>query len=330
MIFSEGSGLNDSIYGKWQAPIRMFLESQEQAYEQEDVLKLIFGEQESNSWAESYGGMTGFDGFDPVGENGAYPQQEVQETYTATIPNVTWKSSFAISREMVDDDKVGVFKKQPAGFVKAYYRTRNEYAAALLGAASQGNSSVTYRGQAFSAKSADGKCLFATNHQAKIKGAAQSNVFSNTLSADALGLAETAMQSFKGDNGELLGVAPKTIVIPNNAALKKAAFQAVGSMDDPATSNHTFNYQFGRWNIVVWPYLNQFVGSTNAPWFLLDKDYSDLAATLIWQNRVALEVTSKIAENDANVWKGYARFAAGFGDWRGIAVGGITGGTLLS
>ena len=26
IVFSEGSGLNDSIYGKCQAPIRMFLE----------------------------------------------------------------------------------------------------------------------------------------------------------------------------------------------------------------------------------------------------------------------------------------------------------------
>ena len=26
IIFSEGSGLNDSVYGKCQAPIRMFLE----------------------------------------------------------------------------------------------------------------------------------------------------------------------------------------------------------------------------------------------------------------------------------------------------------------
>ena len=29
IIFSEGSGLNDSIYGKCQAPIRMFLEQRE-------------------------------------------------------------------------------------------------------------------------------------------------------------------------------------------------------------------------------------------------------------------------------------------------------------
>lgn len=330
MIFSEGSGLNGSIYGDWQAPIRNFLESQEEAYEQEDILKLVYGEQESNSWAESYGGMTGFGGFNPVGENGAYPQEEVQQGYFATIENETWKDSFAISREMVDDDKIGVFKKQPAGFVKGYYSTRNEYGAALLGAAAQGNTAVTYRGKSFSAKGADGKCLFATNHQAKIKGAAQSNMFQNALSADALGLAETAMQNFYGDNGELLGVAPKTIVIPNIASLKKAAFQAVGSMDDPATSNHTFNYQFGRWNIVVWPYLDKYIAAGTAPWFLLDKDYSDLAATLIWQERVPLEVKSVIAENDANVWKGYARFAAGFGDWRGIAVGGVSGATLLS
>ena len=35
------------------------------------------------------------------------------------------------------------------------------------------------------------------------------------------------------------------------------------------------------------------------------------------------------AGNDANVWKGYARFIAGFNDWRGYAVGGVTGGTQL-
>ena len=39
---------------------------------------------------------------------------------------------------------------------------------------------------------------------------------------------------------------------------------------------------------------------------------------------------SEIAENDANVWKGYARFIAGFNDWRAFAVGGISGATDLT
>jgi len=329
MIFSEGSGVGDSIYGNWQAPIRMFLESQEQAYEQESVLLQIYGEQESKHWAESYTGLTGFGTFEPVGENGAYPQAEVEQGYDKTIINETWKNSFAISREMVDDDTVGVFKQRPAGFMKSYSATREEFGAALLAGASAGSTAVTYKGRSFNAACADGLALFSKVHPGKVSKKTQSNLFSNALTAENLGKAETAMQNFRGDNDELLAIAPKTIVIPNIASLKKAAFEAVGSVDDPASSNNAWNYQYGRWNIIVWPYLNQFLASGAEPWFLLDKEYSDLAATLIWQNRVELEVKSVIAENDANVWKGYARFGAGFGDWRGIAVGGVTGGTAL-
>ena len=39
---------------------------------------------------------------------------------------------------------------------------------------------------------------------------------------------------------------------------------------------------------------------------------------------------SRIDEgNDANVWQGYARFTAGFNDWRFAACGGVTGGDKL-
>ena len=329
MIFSEGSGLNDSIFGKVQAPIRLYLESREEAYEKESCLNQLFGEQKSNNWAEGYSGLTGFAGFKPVGENGAYPQEEVQEGHTKVIVNETFKDSFAISREMIDDDKTGAMKKRPEGFLKGYYRTRERLGAALLAGAIGGSTAVTFEGKTFDATCADTGALFSKTHAAKVKGAAQSNLFSNALTAENLGKAETAMQNFRGDNGELLGIAPKTLLIPNDAALKKAAFEAVGSIDDPASSNNAFNYQYGRWNVVVWPYLNEFLASGVSPWILLDKDFSDLVGTLIWQNRVELEVKSEVAGNDANVWKGYARFGAGFGDWRGIAVCGISGGTAL-
>mgnify|MGYP001085090426 CR=1 FL=1 len=34
IVFSEGSGLNDSVYGKCQAPIRMFLEQRGEQFEE--------------------------------------------------------------------------------------------------------------------------------------------------------------------------------------------------------------------------------------------------------------------------------------------------------
>ena len=42
IIFSEGSGLNDSIYGKSQVPIKMFIEKKAEAYESNSIVDKIF------------------------------------------------------------------------------------------------------------------------------------------------------------------------------------------------------------------------------------------------------------------------------------------------
>ena len=104
---------------------------------------------------------------------------------------------------------------------------------------------------------------------------------------------------------------------------------AIGADKDPNTANNGFNYNFGRWSVIVWPYLNQFIAAGTSPWILLDKRYNDEYGCALWLDRVALEVRSELSGNDANVWKGYARFTAGFNDWRGFAVGGVSGGTQL-
>ncbi len=329
IIFSQGSNVNDSIFGKSQEPIRMFLEKRGEAFEQKSMLPEIFNMEKSKNFAEKMTTMTAMDGFQPVGENGDYPRDNAQEGFSKVLEHMVWKDSFAISREMIDDGKLMDLKKQPAGFITAYYRTREKFGAALLGAAIQGRGSVSFGGKVFDTKGADGQALFSKTHPAKVKGAAQSNLFADAFSNDALMAMESAMQDFRGDNREVLDVAPTTILIPNDYALKKAVFAAIGADKDPATANNGFNYNFGRWTVIVWPYLNQFIASGTSPWVLLDKNYNDEYASAVWFDRVALEVKSEIASNDANVWKGYARFTAGFNDWRGFAVGGVTGGTQL-
>ena len=82
--------------------------------------------------------------------------------------------------------------------------------------------------------------------------------------------------------------------------------------------------------MIVWPYLNDFITAGTSPWILLDSKYNDENGGAIWSDRTALEVKSRIDEgNDANIWSGYARFIAGFNDWRAFAVGGVTGGTTM-
>lgn len=330
ITFTEGSGLQDSIFGKSQAPIRMFIEKRGEAFEQTSMIPELFNMGTSKHWGEKFTTMTAMDGFKPVGENGSYPVDGMQEGYDKFLEHMTWKNSFSISREMVEDAKLMDLKKQPAGFVTSYYRTREKFAAALLAGAVNGSTSIKFAGKDFDAKAADGKCLFATDHPSKLKKAAQSNQFADVFSNDALAALEAHMQNFKGDNGEILDVAPNTIVIPNEYTLKRDVFAAIGADKDPATANNGFNYNFGRWNVIVWPYLNQFLTEGSKPWILIDSKYNDEYGGAVWLDRTPLEVKSRIDDgNDANVWSGYSRFIAGFNDWRFAAVGGVEGGSTL-
>lgn len=330
IVFSEGSGLNDSVYGKCQAPIRMFLEERGEQFEQESVLKKLFCMGTSENYGDLLTTMTAMDGFDPVGESGAYPTDGMQEGFNKLLVYETWKDSFRISAEIMEDSKLLDLTKRPAAFMTAYNRTREKFAAALYGNAIKQNSAAAYRGKSFDIKGADGVTLFNTAHPPKVSGANQCNVFSDAFSASALGKMETVMHLFRGDNDEILDVAPDTILIPEIASLKEDVFGAIGADKDPATANNAFNYQYGRWTIIVWPYLNQFITASTSPWILLDSKYNETYGGAVWNDRIKLAVRSTIDENtDANVWRGRSRFNATFNDWRFAAVGGVAAGNSL-
>lgn len=331
IIFSKSSGLNDSIYGKSEAPIKAFLESNVKAYEEMSTIKKIFKMIDSDNYGEKFGSMTGFaNGFQPVKEGGAYPTDERQEGYSQFFEHITWKDSFAITQEMIEDSKILDLNKTGArGFIDQYYLTREKYGSQLLIGAVAG-ASTTFRGLTMDCTGADGVSLFSTVHPSKTGNTdTQSNKFAGAFDVDVLGKIETKMQNFTDDNGEVLTVSPNTIIIPNDAALKKAVFAAIGADKDPATANNGFNYQFGRWTVIVSPYLNGLIGS-DKPFFLLDKNYCDNYNGLLFLDRIPLSIKSWIDDDtDNNVWSGRSRFVCGANDWRCIAVGGVTGATAL-
>ena len=331
IIFSEASGLNDSIYGNCQAPIRMFIEQRGEDHEQNSILKELFLMGTSDNFADLLSSMTAMEGFKPVGENGAYPVDGMQVGYEKLLRYKTWKDSFAISKEMIEDSKLMDLRKKPEAFMTSYERTRELLGAAMFAQAALGNKSFKFRDDTFDTTGADGECLFSTKHKPKVKGAVQSNMFSDEFSVDALDRAESRMQLFKGDNDEILQVAPDTILIPNDPDLKRAVFAAVGADKDPVTANNGFNYQFGRWNIIVWSYLNHYLPAGKKPWILLDSKYNQTYGGAVWNDRVQLEVNSYIDNGtDANVWNGRSRFNAVFNDFRFASVGGVEGGTALA
>ena len=330
IIFSESSGVNDSVFGKSQAPIKMIIEKSGEAYEQESIVKELFNMETSSNYAEKITSMTAMDGFKPVGENGEYPKDHMQEGFSKTLEHVEWKDSFAISKAMVQDSKILDLKKRPEAFMAGFGRTRERFGAALFGGAISGKGSVEFAGRKFDTTSADGVNLFSTAHKSKLNKGSQSNMFSDEFSKDALAAMECKMQDFRGENGEILDVTPDLILIPNDYLLKKAVFEAVGADKDPNTANNGFNFLFGRWTIVVWNYLNQFITAGSKPWVLGSSKYNKSNMGAVWFDRQPLEITSYIDNNNgSNCWNGDARFSAGFNDWRAYAVGGAENGTTL-
>ena len=78
---SIGSGVVDSLYGKSQFPIKSYLETRGEEFEQRSILKKLFRMETSKHWAEQYTGETATDDFEPVGEGGSYPNTGFEEGF---------------------------------------------------------------------------------------------------------------------------------------------------------------------------------------------------------------------------------------------------------
>jgi len=318
MIFSKASGVNDSIYGKSQEPIRMMLEQQEEAFQKMSIIDKVFYKDETKDFAAKYTSETSLADFAPVGENGAYPESSFQEGYAKVIEPETWKNSFSVTQEMVEDAKMGKVKSKATAFMLSYNRTKEKFATGII---NNGNSAtMSFGGKTFDISCADGKAFFATDHPSKTgETGVQSNLYNAPFSYDNLGYAEEKMHHFTDDSGNLLTVTPDTIVIPDKAAIKKLVFEAIGSELNPTTANNGVNINASRWNVIISPYLTAYAGTTSGldTWFLLDSAFNDAYEALVWLDRIPLTTKSYVDEkNDANIWKGRSRYAAAPNNWR--------------
>lgn len=323
---------NDSRFGKSQVPIKSYIEKRGEGFEQESLLKHLFRMDTSRNFGEKYTGDTAMDDFEPVGEGGTYPENDFGEGFAQTLEHMTWKNRFVVTREMADDNKIGSMKKKASQLVTSYNRTRENFGRALyLGGLS--GTTVAYKGKKFKTSSADQKPLFSKVHPNLVDSKKQSNLYADAFSVTALDKAEAAMQNTKGDTGELLSVAPDTIWIPNDPVLKRTVFATIGADKDPTTANNAFNFQFGKWSVMVDPYLTYMMsvmGVTGSPWFLLDSKFFEDQDGPVFLDRTKLDVKSVVDDNnDNNLWNGFSRWTGGFVDWRFALAGGVTGGSNL-
>lgn len=330
VILNEQSGELKALYGEVQEPVASYLEHRAEDIEKEEAIAFkIFDKRSSNHRIENYRSETEMDEMLPVGENGAYPSTGYKEGYDKSIVNVTYKNSFAISREMMDDNVLNTLGKNPDKLLRSYYRGRARDMFALIGNALQGNETYVRNGWKFNAQCADGACVFATDHKPKVFGEDQCNVFSDELTEDSLFAAMVRMRNLKDDNGNTLNLCPTGILIPSVASLEKKVYEIIASYQTPGSSNNAINPLMGCLNIYVAPYLNDFIGTQTAPWILIDENFNRNADGAIYQERVELEITSRLGDHDENEWRAYARYGIGVVDFRCMLAGGVSHGKSL-
>ncbi|MEG0178460.1 MAG: hypothetical protein RR508_08025 [Oscillospiraceae bacterium] len=318
VIFAQGTGTNDSMFGKSIAPIRTIISANVEAFEEKSVIPSVFYMDSSNNYAEKYTNETSLGDFENVGENGAYPKTGIMEGYSKIIEPTTWKSSFEVTREMVEDGKFSKIKSRANIFTTSYNRTREKFAAELLGGAT--GTKTTINNREYDTTGADGVALFSVAHPSITGGKKQSNMFSGKFSTEMLDAVQEKMQDFTDDDGHILNVSPNTIIIPNSAPLKRSILAAVGSELDPNTANNAINFQAGLWNVIIWNYLPKTIG--NKPYFIvMDSQFKDDYMCLPFLDRVKLTIaTDRDPGTDAMVVRGRARYNAGFNNWRCAAI----------
>lgn len=333
IIFSVASGVNDSVFGKLQDPLKAFIERANEAWmnNEMNLAPKIFHPFKLDSNTGSIASLGSLGEMEAVGENGAYPLGNLEEGYRKVIRAEEWKYSFAISQTAMEDKLDFVITSNGQNLMDAYYRTRNNFMWGLLGAALQ-NKHFVRKGMEFSVNTWDGVKLFAQEHPSKFDAKMkQCNAFSDAFSATVLGKIATAMQNAKNDNGEIIGLVPDTIVIPNTEKAKSDVFGVLGAYKDPDTAaGNRFNYQFGNWNVMVVPWLESLATSNSYPFFLMDSDYNEKHFGALDVVRIEPKIKSYIDEStDANIWKIRARFSGAFGDWRAFYAGGVSFGKAL-
>lgn len=335
VIVSVASNAYKTLYGDIQGPLAALIE-QEYSKARLDQLTLWeeifkpFGLKTSKATIASIG-TVGL--FKPVGENGEYPVSEIGKGFTKDVDSLEWKNSFFISQTMMEDKLDFVLMNNAKMLMDSAVRTKNAFYSGTFASAVLNRDYKVSTTDKVSIKTMDGVNLFSTAHKLANDKRTVSNAFSNTFSATNLGKVATEMQNMKDDNGEMMGLAPDTILIPNTEKAKSELFGVLGARNDPDTpGGNRYNYQFGNWKVIVLPWLVDTVNANTGdyPWILMDSHYNEGNYGALAVERIPLEVKSSIeSNNDANRWAGRERYGAAFGDFRAFAAGGLEYGSEL-
>lgn len=331
VIFSKHGGLNDEAWKTIDTELSMVIQDTDTEKNKDDELvKKLYNVKTSKKFGEKQGSMTEFGNFAEVTEGDNGIADDYQMGFSKLIEHTQFIKGFTCTREAKDDGNIDMMKAAAANFVRAYKRSRAQYASDCL---TTEGATFLYGGKSYDKTTGDGKGLFATDHLGKKTGVAtQSNVFTNDFGNNSTMLYTLANvgRNFKNQSGNVMGYTFDTIIIPGNApALEDLIKRLIHSENIVGSPNNDINTQFNQWKLVVdhrWTNTQ-----TKVPYIIMSSEALKELNAGVFYDRVALDVANEVDINSRNLnWSGYARWSAGFYDWRAFIMGGAQSGTTLS
>lgn len=331
VIFSKHGGLNDEAWKTIDTELSMVIQDTDTEKNKDDELvKALFNVKTSKKFGEKQGSMTEFGNFEEVTEGDNGIQDDYNMGFSKLIEHHQFIKTFMCTREAKDDGNIDLMKQTAANFVRAYKRSRAQFASDALTAE---GSTFLYGTKSYDKTTGDGKALFATDHPGKKTGVpVQSNVFTNAFGTDATMLYTLANigRNFKNQSGNVMGYNYDTIIIPGNVPdLEDLIKRIIHSHQIVGSDYNDINTQEGIWKLIVdhrWT-----AAAGKKPYILMSSEAQRELNAGVFFDRVPLDVSNEVLNKSRNLeWSGYARWSAGFNNWSAYILGGADNGTSLS
>ena len=330
LIFAKNSGLNDDLWKVNDQIVRAVLQDTDNEKNDDDELvNAIYNVEKSDKFGEKISSLTEMGNFSIVDEGDAGIQDEIQQGFSKLIQHYQFMKGFTCTAEMNEDGDINSMKTAAANYIRAYKRTRAQYASDML---TTEGSTIQFGGKTLDKTTGDGKALFATDHPFVAKSGTQSNVFTNAFGSNSAMLNRLANigRNFKNASGNVMGYTFDTIIIPSNVPDLEDTIRKIIKSDLTVGSNfNDINTQKGLWKLVVdhrWQ-----VSGSYKPYILMSSEANKELQSAMFYDRIPLTVKDWVDNKTANLeWMGRARMSAGFNTWGAFIMGGAQSGTELS
>lgn len=331
VIFSKSSGAANDYWNEWADMIQMKMKDTDNEKNNDDELvNALFNVKKSKRFGEKIAGLSTFGNFEAVDEGAEAPADTLKETEPKLITHSEFKKLFEVTKTMKEDLQFDIVATKAAAYVRAYKRSRAEFASAALTSAAKTFAYGTKTG--LDSTTADGLALFDKAHTGLTGVATQSNVFTNAFGNDDAMLNRLANigMNFKNATGHVMGYTFDTLIVPGNAyRLITLGKKIINSDQQVGSSFNDVNVNKGIWKLVVDHHWQ--VADGTEPYIIMSSQANkDLMGSMFY-DRTPLEIEQDVDVRTQNlISSGRGRFSAGFGDWRHIIMGGAAAGTELT